>query len=89
MTECSPTTEPPRSVAKPMNLPRGPVWPSRTRTELLSRLLAAFGGGLTKQKRGTGRRIDLVAVVHFQHLDVPVGSGQCLCAPGAPAQTAD
>ena len=32
-TECSPTTEPPRSVANPI-VPglRAPVWPSRTRT---------------------------------------------------------
>ncbi len=33
----------------------------------------ALGGGFAQQQRGAGRRVDLVAVVHFQDLDVEVG----------------
>ena len=73
-TECSPTTEPPRSVAKPIAPPgRTPVWPSRVRT-LFSRKIDAASGGrrLAEQQRRAGRRVDLVAVMHLEDLDVEV-----------------
>ena len=52
---------------------RAPVWPSRTRT-LFSRKpdAAAARGGLAEQQRGAGGRIDLVAVVHLEDLDVEI-----------------
>ena len=39
---------------------------------------AAFGCGLAEQQSRSRWRIDLVAVVHFQHLDVPVAGVQRL-----------
>ena len=47
ITVCSPTTLPPRKVAKPIwPLGRAPVWPSRARTDDLAtlRTLAGLGG---------------------------------------------
>ena len=32
----------------------------------------AFGGGLAQQQRCPGRRVDFVAMVHFDYFDVPV-----------------
>ena len=74
MTEWSPTTEPPRSVAKPIApAGRAPVWPSRTRTLCSASIDAApRGGRLAEQQRGAGRRVDLVAVVHLEDLDVEI-----------------
>ena len=78
-TLCSPTTLPPRSVANPMS-PRflAPVWPSRERTLVsASETAAPFRRRLAEHQRGAGWRVDLVLVVHFEHLDVEVGVERC------------
>ncbi len=52
---------------------RGPVTPSRTLTERCARSIAApLGGGGGEHQRGAGWRVDLVAVVHLDDLDVEV-----------------
>ena len=74
MTLCSPTTLPPRSVAKPMSpRRRGPVTPSRALTERSAEVDAApLGGGCAEHQRGARRRVDLIAVMHLDDLDVEV-----------------
>ena len=53
---------------------RSPVWPSRTRTLGLVELdAAALGRRLAEHQRSARRRVDLVAVVHLEDLDVEVG----------------
>ena len=53
---------------------RGPVWPSRLRTELRREIDAApFRRRLAEKQRRAGRRVDLVAMVHLENLDVEIG----------------
>ena len=53
---------------------RGPVWPSRLRTELRREIDAApFRRRLAEKKCGAGGRVDLVAMVHLDNLDVEIG----------------
>ena len=53
---------------------RAPVWPSRTRTLTSSSLTPRpSAAALPQHQRRAGRRIDLVAVMHLQDLDVEVG----------------
>ena len=74
ITLCSPTTLPPRSVAKPMSPRlRGPGDAVASLDGALREIdRAPFGGGGPEHQRGAGRRIDLVAVVHLDDLDVEV-----------------
>ena len=75
MTVCSPTTLPPRSVAKPMSprLRGAGVAVADSHAERCARSIAApFGGGAAEHQRGAGRRIDLVPVMHLDDLDVEV-----------------
>ena len=72
----SPTTEPPRRLAKPI-VPggRGPVRPSwglRRMSESFS--IASPRCGLAEQQRGAGRRVRLHAVMHFEDFDVERGA---------------
>ncbi len=71
-TVCSPTTSPPRSVAKPI-VPglRSPVIAvPRVDRVLGERASRAGGRGLAEAQRGARRRVDLVLVVHLDDLDV-------------------
>ena len=53
---------------------RAPVWPSRVRTECCREIDAApFRRRLAEEERRAGRRVDLVAVVHLEDLDVEIG----------------
>ena len=74
MTEWSPTTEPPRSVAKPI-VPssRGArMAVAHPHAVLAKRNVAALGRRLAEQQCGAGWRIDLVLVVHFENLDIEI-----------------
>ena len=76
ITVCSPTTSPPRSVAKPIAPGlRSPVTPcARVDRAFGERAAGARRSGLAQRKRGAGRRVDLVLVVHLQDFDVEVGA---------------
>ena len=74
ITEWSPTTEPPRSVAKPIEpaLARAGVAVADAHVVAGKRDAAPGGGGLAEQQRRARRRVDLVPVVHFEDLDVEI-----------------
>ena len=74
ITVCSPTTLPPRKVAKP-------IWPCLARAGMAVAAAhgmlveiepRAFGRRLAEQQRGARRRIDLVVVMHFEDLDIEI-----------------
>ncbi len=73
MTWWSPATDPPRSEAKP-------IWPGpRARDAVAAALARRFevdaaplGRRRAEQQRGARRRVDLVAMVHLDDLDVPI-----------------
>ena len=52
---------------------RAPVWPSRPRTARLVEIdAAAFRRRAAEQQRRAGGRVDLLAVMHFEDLDVEI-----------------
>jgi hypothetical protein len=73
-TVWSPTMSPPRTVAKPMvDGSRSPVWPSRAHGAVLQVDGQRRGQHLAHGQRGAAGRVDLVAVVRLDDLDVVAG----------------
>ncbi len=71
-TVWSPTMSPPRMVAKPIDDgSRSPVTPSRAKTAHFLQVAAERAGhDFAHLQRGAGRRVDLVAVMRLDDLDV-------------------